>query len=92
MAQGITDGTDPLGTITREQLAAMLYRYAGSPAVSGTLTFADSASVSSWAQDAMLWAVQTGLLNGVGGNRLNPLGTTTRAQAAAIFQRLTKLF
>ena len=92
MAQGITDGTDPLGTITREQLAAMLYRYAGSPAVSGTLTFADSASVSSWAQDAMLWAVQTGLLNGVGGNCLNPLGTTTRAQAAAIFQRLTKLF
>lgn len=89
MAQGITDGTNPMGTITREQLAAMLYRYVGSPAVSGKLTFADSASVSSWAQDAMLWAVQNGILDGVGGNRLNPKGNTTRAQAAAIFQRFS---
>ncbi len=90
VAQGITDGTNPMGTITREQLAAMLYRYVGSPAVSGKLTFADSASVSSWAQDAMLWAVQNGILDGVGGNRLNPKGNTTRAQAAAIFQRFSK--
>ena len=91
MAQGITDGTNPMGSLTREQLAAMLYRYVGSPAVNGTLTFTDSANVSAWARNAMIWAVQNGILDGVGGNRLNPKGTTTRAQAAAIFMRFSKL-
>lgn len=88
---GITDGTNPMGSLTREQLAAMLYRYVGSPAVNGTLTFTDSANVSAWARNAMIWAVQNGILDGVGGNRLNPKGTTTRAQAAAIFMRFSKL-
>lgn len=88
---GITDGTNPMGSLTREQLAAMLYRYVGSPAVNGTLTFTDSANVSAWARNAMIWAVQSGILDGVGGNRLNPKGTTTRAQAAAIFMRFSKL-
>lgn len=87
---GITDGTNPMGSLTREQLAAMLYRYVGSPAVNGTLTFTDSANVSDWARNAMIWAVQNGILDGVGGNRLNPKGTTTRAQAAAIFMRFSK--
>ena len=88
---GITDGTNPMGSLTREQLAAMLYRYVGSPAVNGTLAFTDSANVSTWARNAMIWAVQNGILDGVGGNRLNPKGTTTRAQAAAIFMRFSKL-
>ena len=88
---GITDGTNPMGSLTREQLAAMLYRYVGSPAVNGTLTFTDSTNVSTWARNAMIWAVQNGILDGVGGNRLNPKGTTTRAQAAAIFMRFSKL-
>ena len=91
MNLGITDGTNPMGSLTREQLAAMLYRYVGSPAVNGTLTFTDSANVSTWARNAMIWAVQNGILDGVGGNRLNPKGMTTRAQAAAIFMRFSKL-
>lgn len=91
MNLGITDGMNPMGSLTREQLAAMLYRYVGSPAVNGTLTFTDSANVSAWARNAMIWAVQNGILDGVGGNRLNPKGTTTRAQAAAIFMRFSKL-
>ena len=60
MNLGITDGTNPMGSLTREQLAAMLYRYVGSPAVNGTLTFTDSANVSAWARNAMIWAVQNG--------------------------------
>lgn len=87
-ARGISDGTDPDGSITREQLATMLYRYAGSPAVSGSLSrFADRGETSGYAVDAMRWAVDTGLIDGVGGNRLNPGGDTTRAQVATILMR-----
>ena len=87
MEQGISDGTNMLGSLTREQLAAMLYRYAGSPAVNGTITgFDDAASVSSWAMDAMTWAVQNGILAGSNGN-LNPQGNATRAEVATMLMR-----
>ena len=85
---GISDGTMANDAMTREQLAAMLYRYVGSPAVSGSVgNYSDADSISSWAQDAMVWAVQQGLIAGMGDGTLNPQGTATRTQVAAIFQR-----
>lgn len=85
---GISDGTMANSSMTREQLAAMLYRYVGSPAVSGTVgDFADADSVSSWASDAMVWAVQQGLIAGMDEDTLSPQGTATRTQVAAILQR-----
>lgn len=92
MENGISDGTMHDQTITREQLAAMLYRYVGSPEVSGSIGhFADAASVNSWAKDAMIWAVQNGLIVGMGDNALNPQGTATRTQVAAILQRFIEM-
>lgn len=91
-AQGISDGTNPDGSITREQLATMLCRYAG---VLGAETaagdaavekFADARRVSTWAADAVAWAVENDLLRGDGG-RLNPDGLATRAEVAAVLQR-----
>ena len=94
---GIVDGVennhfDPTGSLTREQMATVLYRYAqykgADVSASGDLSgFADSANVSSWAVDAVKWAVGTGLVNGVEGNALAPQGTSTRAQAATVLMR-----
>ena len=90
VTNGVSDGTDPNGTVTREQLAAMLYRYFGSPAVSGSLSFADASSVSEYAHDAMQWCVNNGIINGMGG-LLNPQGQATRAQVSAMFARYIRL-
>ena len=91
VANGVSDGTDPNGSITREQLAAMLYRYYGSPAASGGLsTYADAASVSAFASDAMQWCVNNGIINGMDG-LLNPQGQATRAQVSAMFARYIRL-
>lgn len=87
---GVSDGTDPNGTVTREQLAAMLYRYFGSPSVSGSLSFADASSVSEYAHDAMQWCVNNGIINGMDG-LLNPQGQATRAQVSAMFARYIHL-
>lgn len=87
MENGISDGTNMEGYLTREQLAAMLYRYAGSPAVSGSLSaYPDADQVSDWAQDAMVWAVKTGIINGLGG-QLCPASGATRAQVATMLMR-----
>jgi hypothetical protein len=87
----ITDGSNPDASITREQLVTMLYRYAGSPATSGKLdAYSDAANVSSYAADAMAWAIENGILNGINGS-LAPQSTASRAQVAAIFQRLCAL-
>ena len=87
MRTGVSDGTNPMGSITREQLAAMLYRYAGSPAVSGNLSaYPDASTVSDWAVDAMVWATEEGIINGMNGY-LKPQDGATRAQLAAMLQR-----
>ena len=87
---GITDGTNPTANVTREQLATMLYRFAGSPKVSGELSFADADQISGYAKDALLWAVQNGILNGIGNNLVAPGAGAERAQVAAMMARYLK--
>ena len=89
-ANGITDGTNPEASVTREQLAAMLYRYAGSSAVNGELSFADVDHVSGYAKDALLWAVQNGIMNGVDNEHIAPRAEAQRAQVAAMMARYLK--
>ncbi|MCI8538899.1 MAG: S-layer homology domain-containing protein [Oscillospiraceae bacterium] len=96
-ANGIVLGYDtglfgPYREITREQLAAILYRYAQSKGYDtsawGSLAqFTDGASVSDYAVEAMSWAVGSGLISGMGDNILAPGGSATRAQVAAILMR-----
>ena len=97
---GIVKGMSPTSfaptvAITREQIAAILYRYSGSVAVSGSLAkYPDAAKVSGYAVDAMIWAVQEGVINGNVVNGvvvLDPVGNATRAQCATMLARfLTK--
>ena len=90
-AKGVSDGTNPNADITREQLVTMLYRYAGSPATNGSLdNFSDASTVSSYAVNAMQWAVANGIVNGSNG-KLNPQNNATRAQVAAILMRFCEM-
>ena len=77
----------PNDPLTREQLAAILWRYAGSPAAEGSASFADESGIASWAASAVDWAQESGYISGVGGNRFDPDGTATRAQVAVILMR-----
>lgn len=87
---GYGDGTfGPMDNITREQMAAILYRYAQykgyDVSAKGDLTaFTDGNTVSDWAKDAMSWAVGTALFNGKGDGILDPTTTATRAEVAKI--------
>ena len=88
---GISDGSNPNGSITREQLATMLWRYAGSPIGDGSLSsFGDSASVNGYAVEAMRWAVGEGLISGTDAGLLAPQGNATRAQVATILMRFVE--
>ena len=92
---GIVTGYDngnfgPNDPITREQLAAMLYRSAGSPEVTGSLSFSDAGETSPYAHDALLWAVQKGILNGTDSGRIAPSANADRAQVAAMLARYLK--
>lgn len=86
-AKGVSDGEQPGGAITREQLVTMLYRLAGEPETTGELMAPDAASVSSWAKTAMIWAMENGLIEGDETGAVNPGATATRAQAAALLAR-----
>lgn len=98
-ANGIVTGTDstsfsPDAKVTREQLAAILYRYAqyrklDTDASAKLNSFTDAGSVSAYASEAFGWAVSEGLINGASG-KLMPKGDATRAQVAAILHRFVK--
>ena len=85
---GYGDGTfRPNNPITRQQLAAILWRYAGSPVAESSVDYADEADISAYADTAVDWARDTGIISGRDGNRFDPNGRATRAQAAVILYR-----
>lgn len=96
-ANGIVNGYDentfaPNDNITREQIAAIMERYADFKGADTTQTgdlsqFTDEADISDWARDNVSWAVGAGLISGKGDGILDPLGNATRAEVAAILQR-----
>lgn len=91
VANGISDGTNMNQNLTREQLAVMLWRYAGSPTVAPLSGYSDLGNISDWAEMAMAWAVRNGMIAGMDGNMLNPGGQATRAQVATILMRFAEL-
>ena len=92
MAEGVSDGENASGAVTREQLVTMLWRYAGEPEAAAGLTgWADAASVSDWAETAMAWSVGKGVIEGDELSRLAPADGATRAQCAAILMRYVEL-
>ena len=96
-SEGIVNGTganafSPNASITREQLAAMLYRYAGEPSVSADLSaYTDIVDISPYASKAVEWCVAKGILSGKSATRLAPQDTATRAECAAMLQRFAAL-
>lgn len=92
MANGVSDGTDPYGKVTREQMVTMLWRYIGEPNGTASLSgYTDAGTVSGWAEEAMRWAIGRGVINGMTNTTLEPRGDATRAQCATIFMRYMKL-
>lgn len=89
VADGYSDGRfAPDDPITREQLAVMLWRYAGKPTGQATLDgFSDGAAAGDYARTALGWAVEQGILTGKGGGVLDPGGQATRAEVVAMLTR-----
>ena len=94
--EGVVKGTSdttfsPDDQITREQMVAMLYRYAGADAGEGDLSkITDAASISEYAQPAVAWAVQNGIVTGMPDGSFQPQGKATREQMAAIIARFDR--
>lgn len=94
--KGLVNGYDdglfrPGGPVSREQLAAILWRAAGSPAAQAGEDYADETDIAPWASAAVDWARETGVLSGTGENRFQPKGFATRAQAAQVLMNYTLL-
>ena len=95
VVNGIGNGKfAPNEPITREQLAAMLYRYAQYKGYdvsvgedTNILSFNDAAAISEYAVPAIQWACGAGIMNGKSGNMLDPMGLATRAEVAAMINR-----
>ena len=85
--KGISDGTNPNGTINRAQMVTMLWRAMGQPAPTAAATFTDVSADSYYAQ-AVAWAIENGITTGVGGGRFDPNSTCTRGQIATFLYRL----
>lgn len=93
---GVTKGTSattfaPGVAISRQEIVTMFYRYAGSPAVSGSPIFGDSSVISSWARNAVQWAKSFGVVNGYPNGNFGPVDATTRGQMAAMIHRYMQL-
>ena len=91
MSRGIIDGYDggvfgPYDNMTREEIAVMLWRYAGKPASERELYFSDNSNISTYALPAVRWAVEKGILNGNSNGALVPKGFATRAQVAQMLK------
>ena len=95
-SEGIVTGVSdtsfaPNAEITREQLAAILHRYAGEPATAANLAaFTDAASVSAYAADATAWCVGESIITGTTDTTLSPQSAATRAQCAAMLMRFAE--
>ena len=85
MENGVSDGSNPSGNITREQLAVMLYSLSGKPGINGSIEqFTDASAAAKWARNALCWAVEKGIINGRPGMILDPKAYATRAEACTM--------
>ena len=90
-ANGVSDGSNPDAPITREQLAIMIWRYAGSPESSHSLDgYTDADEISGYALEAMRWANENGIINGYGNGLLGVKDNATRAQVAQMLMNFVK--
>lgn len=92
VAQGVSSGEAPEGSVTCEQVVTMLYRYAGSPPAAGSLSGfpTDAFSVSDYAVSAVSWALEAGMLTGADGDLMDPRSAATRAEAAILLMRFVE--
>lgn len=92
MREGVSDGTNPNDYVTREQMVTMLWRYAGEKnGFASLIRYTDADKISSYAVEAMRWAIGNGIIEGMTSTTLEPQGTATRAQCAAIFMRFDQM-
>jgi len=87
MGKGLTDGSNPDGVISRQELALLLWAQAGKPASSQSFDgFTDTDEISAQAETALRWAVETKIMSGKGNGKLDPTGSTSRSEIAQMFK------